>query len=59
MAVASQKITRPGETGEPPRVAVAVSVTGVPLVTVLSDKANAVCRVGEALSGTVLDRLEL
>ena len=33
MAEASQKVTKPGETAEPPDVTVAVSVTTVPAVT--------------------------
>ena len=39
---ASQKFTCPGETSTPLDVTVAVSVTGVPLATVLADDASVV-----------------
>ena len=40
--MASQNVTIPGETGEPPAITVAVDVTGVPLATELEDNVRVV-----------------
>src|SRR5882762_8236112 len=42
LATASQKVTSPGTTGEPPAVTAAVSVTAEPLSTVPSESASVV-----------------
>ena len=46
LAVASQKVTSPGETGVLPAVTVAVSVTGEPLVTAFTERTRFVAVAG-------------